>query len=75
MNEGAKVMGVPRGGLEGAIAPPLPGWLAKIVFFFTFLEENSMFLGVFEANSMFLPSGIPRKFCPPLKKSLRTHMA
>jgi len=52
-------MGVPRGGQEGALDPP---WPAKIVCFFTFLEENSMFLPP------------PGKFCPPLEKSLRTPM-
>jgi len=32
--------------------------------------QNSMFLGVYEANSMFLPPGpgLPGKFCPPLEK-------
>jgi len=43
-------MGVRRGGQEGALDPP---WPAKIVCFLTFLEENSMLLGVFQANSMF----------------------
>jgi len=52
-------MGVRRGGQEGALAPP---WPAKIACFSTFLKENSMFLP------------LPRKFCPPLEKSLRTPM-
>ncbi len=37
-------MGVRRGGQEGALDPP---WPVKIVCFLTFLEKNSMFLGVF----------------------------
>jgi len=50
--------------------PPLTG--KNSMFFFTFLKENSMFLGIFGANSMFLtPFG---KFCPPLKKSMWTPM-
>jgi len=38
-----KTMG--RGGQEGALAPP--PWPAKIVCFSTFLNENSLFLGIF----------------------------
>jgi len=48
-------MGVRRGGQEGALDPP---WPAKIVCFLTFLEENSMFLGVFRKIVC---------FCPPLE--------
>jgi hypothetical protein len=56
-------MCVRRGGQEGALAPL---WLAKIVCFSAFFEENSMFFGgFFNANFMFLP---------PVEKSLRTHM-
>ena len=39
-------MGVRRGGQEGSLAPP-PPWPDKIVYFSTFLVENSMFLGIF----------------------------
>jgi len=39
-----QIMGVRRGGQEGALYPP---WLAKIGCFLTFLGENRMFLGVF----------------------------
>ena len=65
-------MGVRNGGQEGALAPPPRPWPAKIVCFSTFFGENSIFLSVFSANSMFLPP--PGKFCPPLEKSLRTPM-
>jgi len=44
-------MGVRRGGQEGALDPP---WPTKIVCFLHFFDENSIFLGVFGANSMFL---------------------
>jgi hypothetical protein len=56
-------MGVRRGGQEGALDPP---WPAKIVCILTFLVENSMFLGVFQSNSIFLPS--------PGKKSADAHV-
>ncbi len=54
-------MGIRRGELEGALAPrhptPPPLLAGKI---FDFLWENSMFLGVFWANSM-SPPGLPGK--------------
>jgi len=52
-------MGVRRGGQEGALDPP---WPAKIVCFLTFLEENSMFLGVFRQIVCFCPP--PWKILP-----------
>jgi len=47
------VMGVRRGGQEGALDPP--GKPIYIVCFLHFFDENSIFMGVFGANSMFLP--------------------
>jgi len=62
-------MGVRRGGQEGALTLP---WPTKIVCFLHFVEENSIFLGVFWANSMFLPP--PWKILPsPGKKSADAH--
>jgi len=66
-------MGVRRGGQEGSLAhpPPAPppplGWPKQYVFL-TFLKENAMFLGIFYANSMFLPPSPPWKSLPPLEK-------
>jgi len=48
----------------GPSPPPLP---TKIVGFFDFFEENSIFLGVFGSNSMPLPP-LPEKVCRPLEK-------
>jgi hypothetical protein len=48
-------------------------WPAKMVCFLTFLKEKSIFFSIFWGNSMFLPC--PRKYCPPLEKSLRTSMS
>jgi len=45
-------MGVRRGGQEGALDPP---WPTKIVCFLHFFDKKSIFLGVFGADSMFLP--------------------
>jgi hypothetical protein len=65
----AKNMGVRRGGQEGAL--DRPPWPTKIVCFLHFFDENSIFLGVFWANSMFLP---PWKILPsPGKKSADAH--
>jgi len=60
--------GRPQGRQGWGVSGHLPPWLAKIVFFF---EENIILLGVFGANSMFLPpppGTPPGKFCHPLEK-------
>jgi len=57
-------MGIRRGGQQGALAPL---GRQKIFFFSTFLDEKSMFLGIFLANSMYLPPPL-ENFALPWKK-------
>jgi hypothetical protein len=64
-------MSVRREGLEGALAPPPLAGQNKKACFSNFLKENSMFLGIFRQILCFCHTP-PGKFCPPLKKSLRT---
>ncbi len=59
-------MGVRRGGQEGALAPMAD---QNSMFFEFFFEENSIFLGVLGANSIFCPPGA----ASPGKKSADAH--